>query len=49
MLLLLSNIWLAGNKLAFFLLQAAEEAGGEKGAASATEDFSLWGLSLIHI
>src|SRR5262252_8551228 len=44
MLLLLSNIWLAGNKLAFFLLQAAGEAAGDKGAASATEDFSLWGM-----
>src|SRR5437870_6994899 len=45
MLLLLSNIWLAGNKLAFFLLQAAQEAaGGDKGAASGTEDFSLWGM-----
>src|SRR5262245_23506526 len=41
MLLLLSNIWLASNKLAFFLLQ---EAGAEKGAASGTEDFSLWGM-----
>jgi biopolymer transport protein ExbB/biopolymer transport protein TolQ len=41
MLLLLSNIWLAGNKLAFFLLQ---EAGADKGAASGTEDFSLWGM-----
>ena len=39
MLLLLSNIWLAGNKLAFFLLQ--ETAAGDKGAASGTEDFSL--------
>jgi biopolymer transport protein ExbB/TolQ len=44
MLLLLSNIWLAGNKLAFFLLQAAPDAGGDKGASSATEDFSLWGM-----
>ena len=44
MLLLLSNIWLASNKLAFFLLQAAEEAVGDKGAASGTEDFSLWGM-----
>ena len=44
MLLLLSNIWLAGNKLAFFLLQAAGEAAGDKGAASGTEDFSLWGM-----
>ena len=42
MLLLLSNIWLAGNKLAFFLLQ--ETAAGDKGAASGTEDFSLWGM-----
>jgi biopolymer transport protein ExbB/TolQ len=41
MLLLLQNIWLAGNKLAFFLLQAAEEV---KGAESGTEDFSLWGM-----
>src|SRR5437773_10249113 len=44
MLLLLSNVWLAGNKLAFFLLQAADQAGGDKGAASGTEDFSLWGM-----
>jgi hypothetical protein len=40
--MLLTNIWLAGNKLAFFLLQAAEQAGGE--TAGATEDFSLWGM-----
>jgi hypothetical protein len=39
MLLLLSNIWLAGNKLAFFLLQE-----GEKSGQTATEDFSLWGM-----
>ena len=42
MLLLLSNIWLASNKLAFFLLQEAGAA--DKGAASGTEDFSLWGM-----
>ena len=39
MLLLLSNIWLAGNKLAFFMLQE-----GEKSGQTATEDFSLWGM-----
>ena len=43
MLLLLTNIWLASNKLAFFLLQEAG-AAAEKGAASGTEDFSLWGM-----
>lgn len=43
-MLLLTNLLLAGNKLAFFLLQAAQEAGADKGAASATEDFSLWGM-----
>ena len=41
MLLLLSNIWLAGNKLAFLLLQAARD----RGASSATEDFSTWGTT----
>ena len=39
MLLLLSNIWLAGNKLAFFMLQE-----GEKSGQTGTEDFSLWGM-----
>lgn len=38
-MLLISNIWLAGNKLAFFLLQAAGEAGKAQ-----TEDFTLWGM-----
>jgi uncharacterized membrane protein YeaQ/YmgE (transglycosylase-associated protein family) len=41
MLLLSTNIWLAGNKLAFFLLQAARE----KGASGTTEDFSTWGTT----
>src|ERR1043166_7088261 len=40
-MLLLQNIWLAGNKLAVFMLQAA----GEQAANPAgTEDFSLWGM-----
>lgn len=39
--MLLMNMWLAGNKLAMFLLQAAPEGGGE---SAATEDFSLWGM-----
>src|SRR5262249_62256428 len=43
-MLLLSNIWLTGNKLAFFLLQAADQAAGGKEGQSATEDFSLWGM-----
>jgi len=41
-MLLLSNLWLAGGKLAFFLMQAADQAAG--GAAAQTEDFSLWGM-----
>ena len=41
MLLLLTNIWLAGNKLVFFLLQAARD----RRAASGTEDFSTWGTT----
>ena len=41
MLLLLTNIWLAGNKLFFFLLQA----GRDRRASSATEDFSTWGTT----
>src|SRR5215470_372862 len=44
-MLLLSNLWLAGGKLAFFLLQAADQAAGQAGGAAAqTEDFSLWGM-----
>ena len=39
--MLLSNLLLSGNKLAFFLLQA--EGGGE-GAATGGEDFSLLGM-----
>lgn len=39
--MLLMNMWLAGNKLAMFLLQAAPEGGGGE---AATEDFSLWGM-----
>ena len=41
MLLLPTNIWLAGNKLALVLLQSARP----KGAPSATEDFSTWGTT----
>src|SRR5215471_2055986 len=41
-MLLLSNLWLAGGKLAFFLIQAADQAGGA--APAQTEDFSLWGM-----
>ena len=41
-MLLLSTLWLAGGKLAFFLMQAADQAGG--GAPAQTEDFSLWGM-----
>jgi len=41
MLLLLQNVWFAGNKLAFLLLQAAPDAAKSE---SATEDFSLWGM-----
>jgi uncharacterized membrane protein YeaQ/YmgE (transglycosylase-associated protein family) len=41
MLLLLTNIWLAGNKMAFFLLQAGRDRRG----SSATEDFSTWGTT----
>ena len=37
--MLLSNLWLAANKLAFFVL--LQEKGGE---ASGTEDFSLLGM-----
>src|SRR4029453_17085402 len=40
MLLLLQNIWLASNKVAFFLLQTTTDAKAER----ATEDFSLWGM-----
>ncbi|HKY05971.1 MAG TPA: MotA/TolQ/ExbB proton channel family protein [Blastocatellia bacterium] len=40
-MLLLSNVMLAGNKLAFFLLQAAE-GGGE--SPTGGEDLSLWGM-----
>src|SRR5262249_2393751 len=40
-MLLLSNLWLAGGKLAFFLMQAADQAAG--GAPAQTEDFSWWG------
>ncbi|HWX43256.1 MAG TPA: MotA/TolQ/ExbB proton channel family protein [Blastocatellia bacterium] len=43
-MLLLSNLWVAGGKLAFFLLQAADQAAGQGGAAAQTEDFSLWGM-----
>src|SRR5215470_9373475 len=39
-MLLLSNLWLAGGKLALFLLQAADQGGQAQG----TEDFSLWGM-----
>lgn len=38
MLLLLTNTWLAGNKLAFFLLQGVTD----RRASSGTEDFSRW-------
>ena len=41
-MLLLQNIWLAGNKLAFFILQAADQAKAPD--AAGTEDFSLWGM-----
>lgn len=41
-MLLLQNIWLAGNKLAFFLLQAADQSKASD--QPATEDFSLWGM-----
>ena len=40
-MLLLSNLWLAGGKLALLFLQAAD-AGGAQPAQ--TEDFSLWGM-----
>ena len=36
-MLLLTNVLLVGNKLAFFLLQAAAETAGDK-----SEDFTLW-------
>ncbi|MCI0488417.1 MAG: MotA/TolQ/ExbB proton channel family protein [Blastocatellia bacterium] len=39
-MLLLTNLWLAGSKLAFFLLQAEGGAPAEP----VTEDFSLWGM-----
>ena len=38
MLHLLTNTWLAGNQLSFFLLQGARD----RGASSGTEDFSYW-------
>ena len=38
-MLILSNLWLAGTKLAFVLLQAAPEGGGE---AASVEGFTLW-------
>ncbi|HLG16712.1 MAG TPA: MotA/TolQ/ExbB proton channel family protein [Blastocatellia bacterium] len=41
-MVLLSNLWLAGNKLAFFILQAAPAAGTE--TATKGEDFTLWGM-----
>lgn len=41
MLLLSTNIPLMGNNLALLLLQAARE----RGASSATEDFSTWGTT----
>ena len=41
-MLLLQNMWLAGNKLAFFLLQAADQTKAPD--AAGTEDFSLWGM-----
>ena len=41
MLLHSMNIWFVGNKYAFVLLQAARD----RGAASATEDFSTWGTT----
>src|SRR5690349_24914593 len=40
-MLLLQNIWVAGNKLAFFMLQAA---GDQPANPAGTEDFSLWGM-----
>lgn len=41
MLLHSTNIWLVVNKLAFVLLQGARQ----RGAPSATEDFSTWGTT----
>jgi biopolymer transport protein ExbB/TolQ len=41
-MLLLSNLWFAGGKLALVLMQAADQAGG--GTSASTEDFSLWGM-----
>ena len=49
MLLLLSNIWLAGNTLAFFLLQAAGEAAGDKGAADSYIAFLKSGGSMYPL
>ena len=40
--MVLTNLWLAGNKLAFFLLQAQDQKSGD--AQSGTEDFSLLGM-----
>src|SRR5256714_14022173 len=40
-MLVLQNIWLAGNKLAFFMLQTADATKSDQ---PATEDFSLWGM-----
>ena len=39
MLLHSTKLWLAGNKLALFLIQTDRRTG------SATEDFSMWGTS----
>jgi len=42
-MLLLSSLWLAGGKLALFLIQAADQAG-QGGSSAQAEDFSLWGM-----
>ena len=42
-MLLLTNAWLAGSKLALFLLQTAP-AGGETATTTGAEDFTLWGM-----